>query len=513
MTQQSTDSLLRLARWNESNNDLESAASNYAESLRRDPDSVQVLLRMGSLLHRLGRHDGAIDAFKRAARLAPSLVEASANLAVSLAAAGRLNDAVAAAATAAALAPGVAPIQRNHGDALLAQGDVAAARDAYRRAVALQPESAEVFNKLACAERALGDYRTAEDCLTKAVDLAPEFGPALVNLGTLKSLRGDSAAASRLLQQALDLPSLPPDARAEARSAIDILGEHQRLQPALAEAVACEDPEPLRLAVRATRPGLLTVEPPFIARMGTLAKMIARTDSAAFARAQELPRYWPLLEAHFALHRPERPDQIRQAIIGAERQPPDSADAMTQEDFVRYERVVGLRPAALTPRESAAWEAELRYWHAMINWHRSDYLPGQFKPVPNFTTATPLYRLVPPHAVAGSLRAFYDGPYSMAPAGPCRAALVLIALGECHAFVNANGRLARLLMNAELERAGFRPILMTRVSMARYIGALPALRARADPRHVVDLLADASRQTGEVLRAIADLPQHGSGGR
>lgn len=504
MTQQSTDSLLKLARWHESNNDLESAVLNYAESLRRDPDSVQVLLRMGSLLHRLGRHDGAIDAFKRAAGLAPGLIEASANLAVSLAAAGRLDDAVAAAATAATLAPDVAAIQCNYGDALLAQGDFAAARDAYRRAVALQPEDAEVLNKLACAERALGDYRAAEDCLGKSMALAPAFGPALVNLGTLKGLRGDSAAAARLLRQALDLPSLPADARAEAQSAIDILGEHQRLQPALAEAVAREDPEPLHLAVRATRPWLLTAEPSFVARMAALAKLIARTDSAAFARTQELPRYWPLLEAHFALHRPERPDQIRQAISASARQPQDAADAMTQDDLVRYERAVSLRPAALAPRETAAWETQLRYWHAMINWHRPDYLPGQFKPVPNFTTATPLYRLVPPHAVAGSIRAFYDGPYSMAPAGPCRAALVLIALGECHAFVNANGRLARLLMNAELERAGFRPILMTRVSMARYIGALPALRARMDPRQVVDLLADASRQTGEVLRAIAD---------
>jgi len=506
MTQQSTDSLLALARWHESNNDLESAVLNYAESLRRDPDSVQVLLRMGSLLHRLGRHDSAVDAFKRAARLAPSLVEASANLAVSLAAAGRLDDAVAAAATAAALAPDVAPIQCNHGDALPAQGNVAAARDAYRRAVALQPENAEVFNKLACAERALGDYRAAEDCLDKAVALAPEFGPALVNLGTLKGLRGDSAAAARLLQQALDLPSLPPDARTEAQSAIDIFGEHQRLQPALAEAVAREDPEPLRVAVGATRPGSLTAEPSFVARMDAVAKMIARTDSAAFARTQELPRHWPLLEAHFALHRPEHPDQIRQSIRDSERPSQDSADAMAQDDLVRYERAVSLRPAAAAPRESAAWETQLRFWHAMINWHRPDYLPGQFKPVPNFTTATPLFRLVPPHAVAGSIRAFYEGPYSTVPAGPCRAALVLIALGECHAFVNANGRLARLLMNAELERAGFRPILMTRVSMARYIAALPALRARLDPRHVVDLLADASRQTGEVLRAVADLP-------
>jgi cytochrome c-type biogenesis protein CcmH/NrfG len=63
MTQQSIGHLLRLARWHESNNDLESAAAQYAESLHRDADNVQVLLRLGSILHRLGRHDSAVDAF------------------------------------------------------------------------------------------------------------------------------------------------------------------------------------------------------------------------------------------------------------------------------------------------------------------------------------------------------------------------------------------------------------------------------------------------------------------
>ena len=111
--------------------------------------------------------------------------------------------------------------------------------------------------------------------------------------------------------------------------------------------------------------------------------------------------------------------------------------------------------------------------------------------------------MVLPHAVAGTLRAFYDEPYQAVPPGPSRAALVLITIGECHAFVNGNGRVARLLMNAELERAGFRPILMSRQSMARYVAALPALRARADPRPIVDLLADAGRQTGDLLDAIA----------
>ena len=485
-------------------NDLESAAARYAESLRREPDNVQVLLRLGSILHRLGRHDGAVDAFNRASALAPTLVEAPANLAVALAAAGRVDDAVVAAARAATLAPENARVHCNHGDALMARGSFADARDAYRRAIALEPEAAEALNKLACAHRALGEYDVAADLLRKALAVAPGFGLALVNLGALEGLRGDFVAAARLLRQALDLPSLPPDARAEALTTLDLLGELERLQPALTEAVTREDPETLRAAVIATGPQLLTVDAGFMKRITALAVLIARSDSAAFARARRLPPYWPAIEAHFALHGPEAPDQVRQALSKAGRRVDDPDDAAAHEDLVRFERAVRQR-SVIPTADAATWEAHLRYWHAVISGHRPDYLPGQFKPLANLTTATPLFRLVPPRAVAGTLRAFYDGPYMAVPPGPCRAVLVLLTVGECHPFVNANGRVARFLMNAELERTGFLPILMSRSSMARYAAALPALRARAEMRPVVDLLTDASRRTAEFLSAMADL--------
>ena len=495
---------LRLAQWQESYDDLESVAAQCAESLRRDPDSVRSLLRLGPVLHRLGRYHAAIDALSRAVALEPTLAEASANLAVSLAAVGRIDDAAAAAARAAALAPEVALVQRNYGDALMAQGRIEAARDAYRRAAALQPEDAEVLNKLACAHRALGDYATAGELLHRATALAPAFGVALVNLGTLEGLRGDLIAATPLLHRALATPALPPDARAEARNVLDRFGEHRRLQPALEKAVRREDPECIRVAVAATKPEMLTADVEFVRRMTARAALIARADSAEFAPAQALPRYWPMLEAHFALHRPEAFDQVREAIGKFERRAHDAGDATADDDLTNHERAVRLcRAGRAAAPDAAAWEAQLRYWHAIINRHRPDNLPGQFKPVPNFTAATPLFQLVLPHAVAGSLRAFYDGPYQAVPPGPSRATLVLIAIGECHAFVNGNGRVARLQMNAELGRAGFRPILMSRLSMARYIGALPAMRARGDPRPIVDLLADASRQTGELLAAIA----------
>jgi Flp pilus assembly protein TadD len=501
MTQQSTG----LADRHESNDDLESAAASCAESLRRDPDNVQMLVRMGSILHQLGRTDGAIGAFERAVAVAPASGEASANLAVVLAAAGRIDDAVVASARAAGLAPESAAVQCNYGDALMAQGRFAAARDAYRRALALQSDSAEILNRLACAQRALGDYRAAEDCLRKTVALAPGFGPALVNLGTLEGLRGDFVSAERLLQQALDTGSLVPEAFAEAANALGLFRESRRLQPALAEAVARELPGAIGAAVRATRPELLAADAGFLSRFAALAMAIAHSDAASFARSGQLPPSWPAIEAHFALHRPEAPDEVRQTIRSVEHR--SVGDPAADRDLVRFERAVRRRCAAVpSTGDAVAWESQLRYWHAAIHWHHPLYLPGQFKPVPNLTTATPLFRLVPPHAVVGTLRAFYDGPYATVPAGPCRAALVLLALGECHPFVDGNGRLARLAMNAELESAGFRPILMSQDSMARYIGALPAFRSQGDAGPIIALLADASRETGELLRAVANTP-------
>src|SRR5690348_4093965 len=63
---------IRLAQ-RESSDDLESVAAQCAESLRLDPDSVPSLMRLGPILHRLGRYDAAIDALSRAVALEPSL--------------------------------------------------------------------------------------------------------------------------------------------------------------------------------------------------------------------------------------------------------------------------------------------------------------------------------------------------------------------------------------------------------------------------------------------------------
>jgi Flp pilus assembly protein TadD len=505
MTQQSTEPLLRLARWHESNNDLESAAAQYAESLVRDPDSVPVLLRLGTILHRLGRYDGAVDAFRRAAGLAPTSAEASANLAVALAATGHVDEAVVAAARAAALAPDTAPIQCNYGDALMTQGSYAAARDAYRRAVELDPKAAAALNKLACAQRALGEYDAAGASLRKALDIAPAFGLALVNLGTLAALRRDFGWADRLLRQALALPDLPKDARDEAVTAMDILGEHERLRPALTGAVEHADPDRLRSAVVATRAEFLAIiDAQFTRRYSALADQLAEcSDPPEFVRVEEPPLFWAAFEAHFALHRSELPDDLRRVARAG--QPLDDS-TLAREDLLRFERAVRQRRELAPPHDAPGWEARLRYWHAMIGWHRPEYLPGQFKPVSNYSTATPLFPLVPPRAVAGTLRAFHDRAYAATPPGPRRAALVMLAMGECHAFVDANGRTARFLMNAELEYAGFRPIVLSRASMARYVGALPALRAGAEPGEVLAILAAASRETSELLDSVADLP-------
>lgn len=505
---QSTGTLLRLARWHESTNDLEAAAAHYAELLRGDPQSVAALLRLGSILHRLGRGEGAVAALSRAVELAPTSAEASGNLAVALAAAGRIDDAVVASGRAAALAPDSALLQRNHGDALMTQGNHAAARESYRRAIVLQPDDPESLNKIACAHRALDEYDAAEASLNKALALAPAFGLALVNMGTLQAVRQNLPRAKSLLQQALAMPALPPDAREEAVAAIDIVDEHRRLQPALNEAVRSANPEALRRAVMATRADLLATDADFIARMHTIAQRLegAQFSTSDFAGLAATPAWWPALEAHFALHGPEDPEEILGTLRRLRDTPPsavEAPEAQTGDDVVRFERAVRQRVAlGMATRDAAEWETRLRYWHAQIAWHRPEYLPGQFKPMANFTAATPLFRLVAPRAVAGTIRAFRAGPYAAAPAGPCRAALVLAALGECHAFVNANGRVARFLMNAELESVGLRPIVLSRESMARYKAALPALREHADGRAVVDILAAASRQTSALLATV-----------
>ena len=70
-----------------------------------------------------------------------------------------------------------------------------------------------------------------------------------------------------------------------------------------------------------------------------------------------------------------------------------------------------------------------------------------------------------------------------------RAVFVLFVTSEVHPFADGNGRISRIMMNAELTAAGQAKIIVPTVFRPDYIGALRRLSRNAEPGVLVDAMS------------------------
>ncbi len=497
--------LVALARLHEAAGQLDDAVRAYAEASRREPAHLFATLGRGIVLHRMRRLDDARAAFAAAVTMQPDSPEAWTNLAAALADLGRLDEAVSAAQRAVALRPGLAAANANLGDLLCRQGRYQGAAEAYGQALAARPNSAEVLNKLGVLRRIMGDLGEAGRLLEQALAFSPRYPTALVNLGSVRIEQRRTDEGQALLSRALALPGIDADARADAEGTLAALGEHRRLAPAIARAITERGFAALRAAVAATPVPLLSVDKACVESLVALTANRDGSDRLApgFAPARAADPAWPAIEAHFAFHGGDAIAAIAASRERLERMAPESGSAALSAhdaDLVHYARAVRLsRTVPLPGQDGVDGETWVRFWHAQLCGHRPQLFPGQFKPVANLVRANPGEPRTPPLAVAGTFRAFFAEAYARATPGPVRAALVYHAVTKIHGFMDGNGRLARFLLNRELEATGLAPLIVRDAVTPALIGALRASRAGRTLDGTLAALAEASRDTTAVL--------------
>ncbi len=119
----------------------------------------------------------------------------------------------------------------------------------------------------------------------------------------------------------------------------------------------------------------------------------------------------------------------------------------------------------------------LKQRHAVIMEGRPDKHPGQFKEVNNQAGAT---LFVEPELVIGTLRQGY-GMYQALTDPFARALFIMFLVAEVHPFTDGNGRVARVMMNAELVAAHQTCIIIPSVYRSEYVGSLKRLTNYSDP--------------------------------
>jgi len=127
----------------------------------------------------------------------------------------------------------------------------------------------------------------------------------------------------------------------------------------------------------------------------------------------------------------------------------------------------------------------LRTRHRVIMSGRPSSAPGLFKTCDNRAGNT---HFVSFDRVRGTLKRGFD--MSRAIRNPfARAIFILFVTSEVHPFADGNGRLSRIMMNAELSSAGQVKIMVPTVFRTDYIGALRRLSRKHDPLAFVDAMS------------------------
>jgi hypothetical protein len=126
----------------------------------------------------------------------------------------------------------------------------------------------------------------------------------------------------------------------------------------------------------------------------------------------------------------------------------------------------------------------LRSHHAAMLARRPAADPGAFKQKSNRAGGTVF---VHPDLVEGTLIEGYRY-YQPLPAGLAKATFMMFLISEVHPFLDGNGRVARVLMNAELSAAGEQRVVIPLSFRDNYLQGLRALSRTGNPRPLVRVI-------------------------
>lgn len=155
------------------------------------------------------------------------------------------------------------------------------------------------------------------------------------------------------------------------------------------------------------------------------------------------------------------------------------------------------------PRDADELIAIVKRRHATIMEGRPDKNPGEFKTRANRAGAS---IFVAPHLVEGTLRAGFEiarplvDPFA-------RAVYMMFLASEVHPFADGNGRVARVMMNAELVAAGQVRIIIPTVFRGEYLSSLKGATNTATFDALAAVLSFVQRYTAQIdftTRATAE---------
>ena len=159
----------------------------------------------------------------------------------------------------------------------------------------------------------------------------------------------------------------------------------------------------------------------------------------------------------------------------------DHLEALDHYDAIRYAR-------ELARHQEPLLETGLRNLHKLVMQRSAPEIAGQYASLPRYVrTETGRYSFPSPAEVP-ALMADFAGWLRSAPAATGTAFTAHLRLADIHPFNDGNGRVARLLMNLILIRAGYPPIAVRPQDRLEYIRSLQEEQAGQGSDRFYELL-------------------------
>jgi hypothetical protein len=146
------------------------------------------------------------------------------------------------------------------------------------------------------------------------------------------------------------------------------------------------------------------------------------------------------------------------------------------------------------PKTREDFIEQLKRRHAIILSSRSNKRPGEFKEKPNQAGNT---LFVLPELVEGTLAEGFDIAQSLAEP-LSRAIFIMFLVAEVHPFNDGNGRIARVMMNAELQMAEQMRIIVPTVCREDYTLGLRNLSRNSEPLPLIRFLEKLQRFSNSI---------------
>ena len=184
--------------------------------------------------------------------------------------------------------------------------------------------------------------------------------------------------------------------------------------------------------------------------------------------------------------------------------PLPSRDEDSHDIMGTYQIVSDFHAMSIVPSSPDELIYLLQSRHAILLSARPEKSPGMFK-MKNNRAGNSLF--VDCELVKGTLKKGFD--YYRALSSPfAKAVFMLFMVSEVHPFDDGNGRISRIMMNAELTHAGEKKILVPTVFRTDYLGALRRLTRQNDPDVLIKAMLRVRDFSAQLQKSDFEVMKH-----